>query len=146
MTSALILIGCLLLGAHDDQSAVKEKQNVVVIKDKSKPVRRALEIQYARLAEAVENRDFEAFQALRFSGGANRFGHGSLLRTGPPDQVDQPRDRPAARSTSRWRPVSAIQPAGATGSGWRWQWGLDGGQWSAIGVRSAFVLVAGRTR
>jgi hypothetical protein len=32
--------------------------------DKDKPVRRALERQYARLAEAVQNRDFAAFQAL----------------------------------------------------------------------------------
>jgi hypothetical protein len=36
-----------------------------VVKDKSKPVRKALEMQYAKLAEAVENKDWSAFQALR---------------------------------------------------------------------------------
>jgi hypothetical protein len=45
--------------------SVKDKDGRVVIKDKSKPVRAALEAQYARLADAVEHKDLAAFQALR---------------------------------------------------------------------------------
>ena len=65
MTTALILLSCLLAPPADDPVIVKEKADRIVVKDKTKPIRRALEIQYARLAEAVENRDFEAFQGLR---------------------------------------------------------------------------------
>lgn len=49
----------------DDGPKVKSKGDRLVVRDKSKPVRKALEIQYAKLAEAVENRDHAAFQALR---------------------------------------------------------------------------------
>ena len=65
MTSTLILLSCLLAPPADDPVIVKEKADRIVVKDKTKPIRRALEIQYARLDAAVENRDFEAFQALR---------------------------------------------------------------------------------
>jgi ketosteroid isomerase-like protein len=51
--------------AQGDPEPVKVKEEQVTVRDKSKPVREALEIQYAKLAEAVEKRDFEAFQALR---------------------------------------------------------------------------------
>lgn len=50
---------------EDPVLKVKLRDDRVVVCDKSKPVRRALEIQYARLAEAVEHRDHAAFQALR---------------------------------------------------------------------------------
>lgn len=61
----LACLGCLLAPAADDQFKVKEKNGQRTVKDKSKPVRKALEIQYAKLAEAVQNKDFAAFQALR---------------------------------------------------------------------------------
>ena len=43
----------------------KAKGDRLIVRDKSKPVRKALELQYARLADAVENQDHPAFQALR---------------------------------------------------------------------------------
>ena len=49
----------------DGPVKVKAKGDQVVVRDKSKPVRKALEIQYAKLAEAIENKDHAAFQALR---------------------------------------------------------------------------------
>jgi len=44
---------------------VKIKGNRVVVTDKSKPVRRALEAQYAKVAEAQFNEDLDAMRALR---------------------------------------------------------------------------------
>jgi len=52
---------------EDTPVKVKVKDDEVVVRDKSKPVREALEIQYAKLARAVEAKDFAAFQALRTS-------------------------------------------------------------------------------
>jgi len=49
----------------DGPLKIKEKGEQVIVRDKSKPVRKALEIQYAKLAEAIENKDHAAFQALR---------------------------------------------------------------------------------
>jgi len=57
-----------LVAAHsaaDDANKLKVKGDRVVMADKSKPVRTALEAQYAKLAEAVRNKDFEAFQSVR---------------------------------------------------------------------------------
>lgn len=51
--------------AQDVSSKHKVKGTKTVLRDKSKPVRRALEAQYAKLAEAIRNKDFDAFQALR---------------------------------------------------------------------------------
>jgi hypothetical protein len=44
---------------------IKVKDDRVVVRDKSKPVRRALEQQYARIAEAQINKDIGAMRALR---------------------------------------------------------------------------------
>jgi ketosteroid isomerase-like protein len=44
---------------------IKVKDDRVVARDKSKPVRRALEQQYARIAEAQINKDIDAMRALR---------------------------------------------------------------------------------
>ena len=44
---------------------VKVKDERVIVRDKSKPVRRALEAQYAKLAEANKNKDLAAVLALR---------------------------------------------------------------------------------
>jgi ketosteroid isomerase-like protein len=44
---------------------IKVKDDRVVVRDKSKPVRRALEQQYARIAEAQINKDIDAMRALR---------------------------------------------------------------------------------
>ena len=60
----LLAIGAGLSTAGD-ATKMKSKGDTVVVADKSKPVRAALEAQYARLAEAVRNKDFEAFQGLR---------------------------------------------------------------------------------
>jgi len=46
---------------------IKIKDNRVVVTDKSKPVRRALEEQYAKIAEAQRNEDIEALRATRTS-------------------------------------------------------------------------------
>ena len=44
---------------------IKAKGSRALVRDKSKPVRKALEAQYARLAEAIQNKDFNSFQDLR---------------------------------------------------------------------------------
>ena len=49
----------------DKQYKVKAKGGRVVVQDKSKPVRRALEEQYAKIAEANKNKDLAALLALR---------------------------------------------------------------------------------
>jgi hypothetical protein len=51
--------------AQDSSSKLKVKADKTVLRDKSKPVRRALEAQYAKLAEAIRNKDLQAFHALR---------------------------------------------------------------------------------
>lgn len=44
---------------------VKIKGDKTIVRDKSKPVRRALEAQYAKIAEAQRNNDIEALRSLR---------------------------------------------------------------------------------
>jgi hypothetical protein len=65
MTGTLMLLSCLVLPISDEAVSVKDKNGSVAVKDKSKPVREALEAQYAKLAAAIENKDHVAFQALR---------------------------------------------------------------------------------
>jgi hypothetical protein len=48
-----------------DNSKIKVKDDRVIVRDKSKPVRRALEEQYAKIAEAQRNEDIEALRATR---------------------------------------------------------------------------------
>ncbi len=50
---------------QDKQYKVKVKGDKMVVRDKSKPVRRALEAQYTKVAEAQKNKDIEAMRALR---------------------------------------------------------------------------------
>ncbi len=57
---ALLQVGPLQI---TQKSKVKGERSVV--SDKSKPVRRELEKQYAKLSEALRNKDFKAFHALR---------------------------------------------------------------------------------
>jgi hypothetical protein len=64
MTSALFIIGCLLLAAPDDQVIVKQKQGIVIVKDKSKPIRRELEAVFAERVRATRAADGEALVAL----------------------------------------------------------------------------------
>jgi hypothetical protein len=52
---------------QDREYKVKIKGDKTIVQDKSKPVRRALEIQYAKLAEANKNKDLNAILALRVS-------------------------------------------------------------------------------
>lgn len=47
------------------QNKIKVKDDRVVVRDKSKPVRRALEAQYAKIAEAQFREDIDALRALR---------------------------------------------------------------------------------
>jgi hypothetical protein len=72
---ALALIGSSALQAHaqdsqlqitqDKHYKVKVKDDRIIARDKSKPVRRALEEQYAKLAEANRIKDLAAVLALR---------------------------------------------------------------------------------
>jgi uncharacterized protein (UPF0147 family) len=50
---------------QNKQEKVKVKGYRVVVRDKSKPVRRALEEQYTKIAEAQKNKDIEALRSLR---------------------------------------------------------------------------------
>jgi hypothetical protein len=78
MTLILFLLGFICLVAkpipaqnnpaqmqQDRQYKVKIKGNRITAQDKSKPVRRALEIQYAKLAAANKNKDLNAILAMR---------------------------------------------------------------------------------
>ena len=51
--------------AQDQDLKIKAKDGRVIVRDKSKPVRRALEEQYARIAQAQVNKDIDAMRALR---------------------------------------------------------------------------------
>ena len=54
------------LQSNQDQDVkIKVKDDRVLVRDKSKPVRRALEAQYAKVAEAQINEDIDAMRALR---------------------------------------------------------------------------------
>ena len=48
-----------------DNVKIKVKDDRVIARDKSKPVRRALDEQYAKIAEAQRNEDIEALRATR---------------------------------------------------------------------------------
>ena len=72
--TAILIVSAPLLGrAQDNQlqirrdksSKVKVKGDRVVERDKSKPVRRALEEQYAKIAQANINKDLAGLLALR---------------------------------------------------------------------------------
>lgn len=54
-----------LQGTQDQDFKIKAKNGRIVAQDKSKPVRRALEAQYAKIAEAQINKDIDAMRALR---------------------------------------------------------------------------------
>lgn len=50
---------------QDKDVKIKVKDDRVVVRDKSKPVRRALEQMYAKIADAQRNEDIEALRATR---------------------------------------------------------------------------------
>lgn len=60
------------------QYKVKSKYARVIVRDKSKPVRRALEKQYAKLAEANTNKDLAAVLALRTPDFSAKFANGEI--------------------------------------------------------------------
>src|SRR6185503_17641043 len=69
---ALALVSSLLVAqtshsqdAQDKNLKIKVKDERVIVRDKSKPVRRALEEMYAKIAEAQRNEDIEALRATR---------------------------------------------------------------------------------
>ena len=70
-TAAALTFICLhtpVVGQAQNQSGqikVKSKRSSIRTVDKSKPVRRALEAQYAKIAEANKNRDLNSLLALR---------------------------------------------------------------------------------
>ena len=63
---------------QDDQYKVKTKDGRVIVQDKSKPVRRDLEEQYAKLAEANKNKDLAAVLALRTPDFSAQFANGEI--------------------------------------------------------------------
>ena len=69
---ALALVSSLLVAqtshsqdTQDKNLKIKVKDDRVIVRDKSKPVRRALEEMYAKIAEAQRNEDIEALRATR---------------------------------------------------------------------------------
>jgi ketosteroid isomerase-like protein len=54
-----------LQSTQDEDFKIKVKDDRVIVRDKSKPVRRALEEMYAKIAEAQRNEDIEALRATR---------------------------------------------------------------------------------
>ena len=91
---------------EDGALKIKVKGDQVVVQDKSKPVRKALEIQYAKLAEAVENKDHAAFQALRTADFHTVDEHG---RRQDPQQMS---DRARAMLGSIQAPIKATHTIG----------------------------------
>ena len=85
---ALVLIGSIQFEARaqenllpvtqDKQLKVKVKGDKVIVQDKSKPVRRALEEQYAKIAEANKNKDLAAVLALRTPDFSAQFANGEI--------------------------------------------------------------------
>ena len=74
LTGALMLLGSHFISSNaqsqvqstqDKNGKIKVKDDRVVVRDKSKPVRHALEAQYAKIAEAQINKDIEALRATR---------------------------------------------------------------------------------
>ena len=53
---------------QDSNFKIKVKTDRVIVRDKSKAVRRAVEEQYAKIAEAQRNEDIEALRATRTPG------------------------------------------------------------------------------
>lgn len=106
MTVTLILLGFLALPTADGPVCVKSKGGVVTVKNKTKPVRTALEARYAALAEAVENRDFAAFQALRTAD------FHTVDEQGRPQTPEQMAERAKAMLASIQPPVRLIHTIG----------------------------------
>src|SRR5436190_10995942 len=52
---------------QENNLKIKVKDEKAIVRDKSKPVRRALEEMYAKMAEAQRNKDIEALRATRTS-------------------------------------------------------------------------------
>lgn len=85
---ALVLVGSIQLPTQsqenelqvtqDKQYKVKAKGNRVIMQDKSKPVRRALEGQYAKIAEANKNKDLAALLAIRTPDFSAQFPDGEI--------------------------------------------------------------------
>lgn len=63
---------------QDKQYKMKAKYDKVIVNDKSKPVRRALEEQYAKIAEANKNKDLAAELALRTPDFSAKFPNGEI--------------------------------------------------------------------
>jgi ketosteroid isomerase-like protein len=74
---ALALTG-LNQAAQAQQNKVKVKDDRIIVRDKSKPVRRALEEQYAKLADANKNKDLGALLALRTPDFSAQFPNGEI--------------------------------------------------------------------
>jgi precorrin-4 methylase len=66
--AATALMAAAASSAAENETKVKHKGGSVVVADKSKPVRHALEAQYAKIAAAQKNEDIEALRATRTSG------------------------------------------------------------------------------
>ena len=63
--AVLILASTAVFSQSDQSYKIKAKGDRYIGRDKSKPVRRALEAQYARIAQANINKDLAALLALR---------------------------------------------------------------------------------
>jgi len=63
---------------QDKTYKVKAKGDRIIARDKSKPVRRALEEQYAKIAEANKNKDLAAVLALRTPDFSAKFPNGEI--------------------------------------------------------------------
>src|SRR5262245_32172087 len=91
---------------EDAPVKIKSKGDRIVVRDKSKPVRKELEIQYARLAEAVEHRDHAAFQALRTAD------FHTVDEQGRPQTPQQMSDRARAMLASIQPPIKTTNTIG----------------------------------
>jgi len=62
---AFVVLALTIVPARGEDDKLKAKDGRIVVVNKSKPVRQALEAQYAKIAEAQKNEDIEALRRLR---------------------------------------------------------------------------------
>ena len=75
----LVVIGAAwTTNSKNATSEVRAQGKARVVRDKSKPVRIALEAQYAKLAQAIRNKNYEGYQAIRTSDFSTRGADGKL--------------------------------------------------------------------
>jgi len=103
---ALASSGASSSPGEDVPVKIKVKGDRLIVRDKTKPIRKELEIQYAKLADAIERRDHVAFQALRTAD------FHTVDEQGRPQTPQQMSDRARAMLASIQPPIKTTNTIG----------------------------------